>query len=179
MKWMKERRGLDHSFTALEAKFIRLPLGLFIPRLRERSVWLAGQLLRPPHPFPYSRCNRFAREGECMNSSRSLSFFFASFFFLCGGCGFCAKLLRAYRTVPLVQAMGIEWRGGPPPASRYEQPFRSYDDQGETFEREAAGAETHSQRLLLEDSPIRVARAPAGEVSFWYPQRGGDHEFRF
>ena len=52
MKWMKERRGLDHSFTALEAKFIRLPLGLFIPRLRERSVWLAGQRLRPPHPFP-------------------------------------------------------------------------------------------------------------------------------
>ena len=118
-------------------------------------------------------------EGEGMNSRRSLSFFFASFFFLCGDCGFCAKVMRAYRTVPLVQAVGMEGRGGHPPASRYEQQPRSCDDPGETFEREAAGAETHSQRLSLEDSAIRVARAPAGEVFSGYPQRGGQHEFRF
>ena len=118
-------------------------------------------------------------EGEGMNSRRSLSFFFAPFFFLCGGCGFCAKVMRAYRAVLLLQPMGIEWRGGYPPASRYEQPFRSSDDQGETFEREAAGAETHSQRLPPKDSAIRVARAPAGEVFSGYPQRGGQHEFRF
>ncbi len=116
-------------------------------------------------------------EDEYMNSRRSVSFFFASFFFLCGSCGFCAKAMKANRTIPLVEGIGIKWRGCHPPSSRYEQTTRSCDDQGETFEREGAGAETHSQRLPREDSPIRVARAPAGEVPSLYPRTGGDHEF--
>jgi hypothetical protein len=69
-----------------------------------------------------------------MNSSRSVSF-----------------LVEA---VDSAQKTGIKWRGCYPPSSRYEQGTRSCDDQGETFEREEAGAETHSQRLIPEDSPI-------------------------